>query len=79
LFESKYRENSENKGFFEILHQSQEYSSSKIQTDWIVSETQSAIVVLRRTFMEEGDRCGTIAAIRYFADGIKARRRGKDS
>jgi len=35
--------------------------------------------VLLRAFIEEGDRRRTIAAIRYFAKGIKARRRGKDS
>jgi hypothetical protein len=34
--------------------------------------------VLLRAFIEEGDRCRTIAAIRYFANEIKARRRGKD-
>jgi len=32
-----------------------------------------------RAFIEEGDKCLTIAAIRYFANGVKARRRGKDS
>jgi hypothetical protein len=48
-------------------------------TGWIVSETQSAIVVLSRSFVEEGDRCGTVAAIRYFAGGKKATRREKDS
>jgi hypothetical protein len=35
--------------------------------------------VLLRTFIEEGDKCSAVAAVRYFANGIKARRRGKDS
>jgi len=35
--------------------------------------------MLLRANMEEGDKCLTIAAIRYFANGVKARRRGKDS
>jgi hypothetical protein len=47
----------------------------RFSTDWIVTETYSAIVVLLRAFVEEGDRCRTIAAVRYFANGIKARRR----
>jgi len=34
--------------------------------------------VLFRAFIEEGDKCRTVAAV-YFANGIKARRRGKDS
>jgi uncharacterized protein YehS (DUF1456 family) len=48
-------------------------------TNYIVSETQSAIIMLLRANMEEGDKCLKIAAIRYFANGVKARRRGKDS
>jgi hypothetical protein len=46
----------------------------RFSTDWIVSETYRAIAVLLRAFIEEGDRFRTIAALRYFANGIKARR-----
>jgi hypothetical protein len=38
-----------------------------------VSEMRSTSVIFFRTFSEEGHRCCTIIAIRYFAHGIKAR------
>ena len=46
----------------------------RFSTDWIVSETYRARSVLLRAFIEEGNRFSTIAAIRYFANGIKARK-----
>jgi len=35
--------------------------------------------MILRTFIEEGDKCLTIVAVRYFANGVKARRKGKAS
>jgi hypothetical protein len=35
--------------------------------------------MLLRAFIEERDRCLKIAAITYFANGMKAKRRRKDS
>jgi hypothetical protein len=42
-------------------------------TYWIVSLTLRATEVLLRAYKEEGERCCTIPAIRYYAAGINAR------
>jgi hypothetical protein len=49
-----------------------EIAVQRASTCWIVSLTLRATEILIRGYKEEGQRCCTIPAVRYFTGGINA-------
>jgi hypothetical protein len=50
-----------------------EIAVQKSSTYWIVSITMRANKIFLRAYWEEGGRCCTVTAIRYYAGGINAK------